>query len=536
MLKTNDLNLGNEKLNILVIGKRQSGKSSLINALVGIGTRSYSLDPTTTTKDGLEFTEVAILGNSNNEQNIQRYVTQSDIVLFVLDAVKFELGGKIEDVKQYLRGGVNADDVFFVINKSDCLELKEGESKLNRWNSIKKRIKSDLNFFPTKNIHIICVKEVIESQERGQRDLPFSFQSLENSLRTLIKKKAEGINLKEDKSWKRVISNDDVEAHISFAELLLAEYKEQCDRVTYNNLLERLNLICQKVNDAYLNIGIIGNASVGKSSFINALLRCNLLKAGNTLGTTLAATVIEYSSDYKLSVTYFDNRAQNWTYDSLDSMRRAVEQFTTNCNYARSIKTVNIGLPSSTLRDGSFRIIDTPGLGKYEQEGDTDTQVTSRIINDMADISVVLINYTEQLPTHFVDFLKEISILEQCVFLVSKYDEGFDEEDDDEDSDGAEDTIRDISYRIKKSLNIENPQVLPYSSKHVKQLFVNNSKKKASPELVKISLESEKRILAFASEYRAVAQTKKLISLIDNMFSEFAKFAPYLKSIPAFKG
>lgn len=528
MLKTNDLNLGNEKLNILVIGKHQSGKSSLINALIGVGTRSYSLEPTTITKDGLKFTEVAILGNGDNEQNIQRYVTQSDIVLFILDAVKFELGGEIEDIKQYLRDGVNTNDVFFVINKFDCLELKEGESKLNRWNYIKKRIKSDLSFFPTKNIHIICTKEVIEAQERGQSNLPFSFQGLENDLRTLIKKKAEGINLKEDKSWKRVISNDDVEAHISFAELLLTEYKEQCDRATYNNLLERLNLIRQKVSDTHLNIGIVGDASVGKSTFINALLRCNLLKSDNTLGTTLAATVIEYSPDYKLSVTHFDNSVQNLTYDSLDGMRKAVEQFTTNCNYIRSIKTVNIGLPSSTLRDGHFRIIDTPGLGKHEQEGDTDTQVTSKAIKDIIDMSIILIDSTCQLPLPLAEFLRSTDgVLDRCLFVVSKYDRLLDEE-------MREYTVNSINSRIEEQLGIENAIILPYSSINIiMALAVNNTA--ASPELVKISLESEKRILAFASECRAVAQTKKLISLIDDMFGEFAKLAPYLKSIPAFK-
>ena len=529
MLNTNDLNLGNEKLNISVIGKHQSGKSSLIKALVGVGTRSYSSDLTTTTKDGLEFAEVTLLGNSNdNEQNIRRYVTRSDIVLFVIDAVKFELGGEIEDVKQYLRGGVNTDDVFFVINKSDCLELKEGESKLNRWNSIKKRIKSDLSFFPTKNIHIICVKEAIEAEEKRQRDLPFSFQSLENSLRALIKKKAEGINLKEDKSWKRVISNDDIEAHISFAELLLAEYKEQCDRVTYNNLLERLSLIRQKVNDTHLNIGIIGDASVGKSTFINALLRCNLLKYDNTLGTTLAATVIEYSSEYRLQIIKYNNNEQSWTYDSLEGMREAVKRFTTDGQFTRDIKRVNVGLPSSTLRDGHFRIIDTPGLGKHEQEWDTDTQVTSKAIKDIIDMSIILIDSTCQLPLPLAEFLRSTDgVLDRCLFVVSKYDRLLDEE-------MREYTMNNINSRIEEQLGIENATILPYSSMNIiMALAVNNTA--ASPELVKISLESEKRILAFASEYRAVAQTKKLISLINNMFSEFAKFAPYLKSIPAFK-
>lgn len=322
------------------------------------------------------------------------------------------------------------------------------------------------------------------------------------------------------------ISNDDIEAHLGFAELFIEWCENMYDRGIYCSFVERLNLIRDEMNDTHLNIGVIGDASVGKSTFINALLRCNLLKTHNMLGTTLAATVIEYSYDYRLLVTMFNGDKQSWIYDSLDELRKVVEGFTTDTRKTRDIKTVNIGFPSSTLRDYNFRIIDTPGLDKYERQGDTDTKVTSQVIKDMIDMSIILIDPKHQLPKSLSGFLKRTKgVLEQCLFLVSQWDRFPDEEE-------REEVMEFINERIEDLLGIESALVLPYSSTNIINASLNLN---ASPELVKISLESEKRILAFASECRAVAQTKKLIYLIDDMFGEFAKFAPYLKSIPAFK-
>jgi ribosome biogenesis GTPase A len=64
---------------------------------------------------------------------------------------------------------------------------------------------------------------------------------------------------------------------------------------------QRINYIQKRRNDSNLYLAVIGEFSSGKSTFINALLRDDLLKT-SALPTTAAATKLRYSNDLQVEV------------------------------------------------------------------------------------------------------------------------------------------------------------------------------------------------------------------------------------------
>ncbi|MBR4329425.1 MAG: hypothetical protein IKP71_06185, partial [Candidatus Riflebacteria bacterium] len=69
--------------------------------------------------------------------------------------------------------------------------------------------------------------------------------------------------------------------HILFIERLIENYKDRLDTSLIEDLTTQLNYIKEKQQDKLLNISVVGDFSTGKSTFINALLKCGLLEMEN---------------------------------------------------------------------------------------------------------------------------------------------------------------------------------------------------------------------------------------------------------------
>lgn len=100
-------------------------------------------------------------------------------------------------------------------------------------------------------------------------------------------------------SWDNLRELTELDGHIEFAGELLMRYG--WDEQSQPALLRQFRLICEKQRDPKLNLSVIGEFSVGKSSFINALLRSELLESGALQGTTTVPVWIEDSKRYSLS-------------------------------------------------------------------------------------------------------------------------------------------------------------------------------------------------------------------------------------------
>lgn len=301
-----------------------------------------------------------------------------------------------------------------------------------------------------------------------------------------------------------------IDAHIDFAEKLVSKYKGKWHNAVYSELCGKLEKIKYKQEHGKLNISVVGDFSSGKSTFINALLRCNLLKEGVLQGTTTALTVLEYYPEYVLIVEDKYKRVKTHKYNTFKELSTDLHKFTTNRG-AKDLNFVRVGLPASVL-NSNIRIIDTPGINALEVWHE---EVTRRAIKKYSDISIVVVDATQALPETFCTFItKNLSdILTKCVFLVTKYDKV--------EKDERTTILKFIDLKLQSSFNLSNAIILPYSSLNILKAFVSNiDKKLCNSELVQTSITSERILMLHASKIRSLVRTRKTMNYIYSVYND----------------
>lgn len=308
-----------------------------------------------------------------------------------------------------------------------------------------------------------------------------------------------------------------VNEHLHYADRLIISYcgeAQQADEKNqWNQFRDMLEQIYRKKKDKKLNISVIGEFSTGKSTFINALLREELLASSALQGTTVASTVIEYAPQYKVEEEYLDGRPLVSTgFRDLDTMKRHLDRLTTDSSIAKCLRSVHVTVPAELLKN-SIRIIDTPGTNVTEAWHE---DVTIRTLNEISDLSVVLISAEKPAAETTLAFVRQNleSILPQCVYVVTKLDKIRPRE--------RKSQLDYIKMRLEDQLELENAVVLPYVSPMV---LADGRNQENTPEgdsvdrnLVQQSMQTEELLLQHAAKQRAIAQTKKLTRLIDNMY------------------
>lgn len=294
----------------------------------------------------------------------------------------------------------------------------------------------------------------------------------------------------------------DFDEHIAFAEKMLNKYKwEPNARETITSLLQQIR---SKQEDKLLNLSVIGEFSSGKSTFINAMLRDELLSSSALQGTTVASTVIESADRFSIVLEYSNGFRQTHEYDGLGALKENLESFTTIPNVARKLESVKVYLPSEHLKKG-FRIIDTPGTNAIEQWHE---EITVKTLHDVSDASIILVDAVKPLPETLCSFITGNleDILNQCVFVVTKMDLLKEKE--------REQMLSYIRAKLKNTFGLEYPKVLPYASIDVIDSLENGERS----ALAEMSFQSEAEIFSRMTKQRASLQAKKLISLIDYMY------------------
>lgn len=166
------------------------------------------------------------------------------------------------------------------------------------------------------------------------------------------------VSRKNYSNWSDYLKNFDVGQYIDFAQHLIDKYRDKLHGAALFD--KQLAAIQKKQNDTKLNISVIGEFSTGKSTFINALLRCNLLEECSLQGTTTAVTVLEYAPKYWTQVRYDSGEPYEYDgYDSFEQFKKAVAEYAATAD-AEDIETVSATLPADMLNSG-VRILDTPG-------------------------------------------------------------------------------------------------------------------------------------------------------------------------------
>ena len=124
-----------------------------------------------------------------------------------------------------------------------------------------------------------------------------------------------------------------IDEHINFAESILNKYS--WDSKIKQKLSNQLSRIKSKKNDEHLNISIVGEFSSGKSTFINALIKEDLLVSSILQGTTVVNTVIEYNPSWCLRIKYYKKPQEFIIFKSLSELRERLSVVSTNPDTAK---------------------------------------------------------------------------------------------------------------------------------------------------------------------------------------------------------
>ena len=307
-------------------------------------------------------------------------------------------------------------------------------------------------------------------------------------------------------SWENLSEMADIQSHITYATTVLNRYN--WDDSIKRSLKKQLDAIVAKQNDKVLNISVIGEFSTGKSSFINALVGHELLAVNVLQGTTVAITIIEYGASYSLSLVDKNGNPTTTEYKNINYLSSALQHYTTDPSYADSISHVRVTLPSDILKNG-FRIIDTPGTNSLEQWHE---EITRRAINDISDMSIILVDASRPMPETLVGFVESTlgNNVKDCLFVANKIDIIRSRE--------RNGMLQFIQKKINLEFDIEGAEILPFASVALTNLFSKDIVT-IDDDSKQLTFDSLQSIFSFTAQKRIKTQAKKLLLLIDNMYA-----------------
>lgn len=226
--------------------------------------------------------------------------------------------------------------------------------------------------------------------------------------------------------------------------LFLEKFLDQCrlDDHLKSNLRGTLVRLRSKNQDPRLFMGILGQISTGKSTFVNALIRDDLLRTDVLQATTSATTIITYGQELgtlvimrtdagesfqqlKLPANFYLQRffrmlrpisAENFK----DDFRFFLETVSANEAVAKRISSVIIEHPSKILQN-RLVVVDTPGIDAGIARHEDVTRVAVR---DVCDAAVIIIPADAPGADSLYQFIEQNlqEQLHRCVFVITKID------------------------------------------------------------------------------------------------------------------
>ena len=295
----------------------------------------------------------------------------------------------------------------------------------------------------------------------------------------------------------KMIQMADIDGHIQFMKTLMKKYEFPWKQ--REQLQAELKKIQVRQNEKTLNMAVIGEFSSGKSSFINALLRENLLETDAIQGTTVASTLIGYSPERIFRTCGEGGKGkQTRKTESSAALAKLLAAYTSGDRKDENVQHLEVGYPSDFLQQG-ICIIDTPGTNSLEQWHE---DVTKEAIREQADACIILTSAEKPFPESFCRFLEDNlqDVLQTCVYVVTKID-----------LIPPKQQARQMEYIrkvLEEKLSVHDPLILPYSALPV----INGTQ----TEYIEKNRETEEKILKFLQERRIRIQLQRCMALSEN--------------------
>lgn len=289
-------------------------------------------------------------------------------------------------------------------------------------------------------------------------------------------------------------------------------------------LQEQIDRIRQRQQDSKLYLAVVGEFSSGKSTFINALLRDELLKT-SALVATATATHLVYGEALTVEVELKASQpevirtqpeSKNITVSWLPGIeqlnnRQFIHELTSRDEVAKFVAHLVIKHPSSFLAS-QIVIIDTPGTNVESPEHGA---ITESVVRQEADLAVIIIPATVPLSQSLADFLGKTlkQCLHRCIFVVSRMDAI---KPQDQSS-----LLHDLRLRLVEKLAISPPTLYPCAAQIVLDLL---SDQEPISEDLKVWSEQftalEKNIIDRLNRERILSITESLVRLLAQLFEQ----------------
>ncbi len=272
----------------------------------------------------------------------------------------------------------------------------------------------------------------------------------------------------------------------------------------YQEELKDLDELIEKIS-APLNIVMIGEFSTGKSTFINALLRKNVVKVA-IMPTTAVITKLCYGEKDTITAYFKDGTKKQYTQAEFDDLT-AAEDGKENAIHTK-IDYVERKLPVEQLRKVTF--IDTPGLNAIRPE---DEKITRQFLNN-ADTILLMFDATQMNKKEEFHLLENLDERLKPIGIANKID--MYEEDEEEDDEPLEEYLagnrRTLGDRVSQLIGISAKWALDGYLKHDVKL-VEKSNIKAV----------EKAITESVLKNRDTYKINSLLNDIGNVFYSFGR-------------
>lgn len=314
----------------------------------------------------------------------------------------------------------------------------------------------------------------------------------------------------------------DVEDHLQFVANIIQG--EEISTALKSEIDFQINQIQKRRGDPNLYLAVIGEFSSGKSTFINALLRDELLKT-SVLPTTAAATKLRYGSCIEVEVQLGGTRSgtikthvnsQNITIPWLSGVnginnREFIHVLTTKDEVAKDVEQLTITHPAPFLAN-SIVIIDTPGTNATST---LHGQVTRKVIANEADVAIIIIPATIPLSQTLASFLGDAlrPFLHHCVFVVTRMDQIRQRE--------QSDVLNNLRSRLVEKLGIKPPILYSCSAQVVMDDITGEEPVRPDLLVWKERFEQlEKLVINRLCRERLLAISENVLRLLTRLFEQ----------------
>lgn len=153
------------------------------------------------------------------------------------------------------------------------------------------------------------------------------------------------------------------------ADQLLSLLASASDRLTAvwpsGSLSRRFDDLADRLSAGRLRVAVLGQFKRGKSTFLNALLGCDLLPS-SVVPLTAIPTFLRWGPENRAEVSYLDGRPhETMVADDLRDIAALLRRYVTEEGNPRNrsgVARVEVSLPAAILASG-IELIDTPGIG-----------------------------------------------------------------------------------------------------------------------------------------------------------------------------